>query len=88
MSVADHRIRSNTCVTSSSGRRVQTHAAAPATSGAEKLVPSALAYPDALAHVGTATGMFSPGAARSTASERFEKNDDALCSSVAATVST
>jgi hypothetical protein len=32
--------------------------------------------------------MFSPGAARSTASERLEKNDERFVSSVAAIVST
>src|SRR4051794_32347071 len=88
MSAADQRMRSKTWVTASSGLRVHTHAAAPATSGDEKLVPAAVAYPDALAQVGTATGMSSPGAARSTASERFEKNEERFCSFVAATVRT
>src|SRR3954469_21549111 len=88
MSVADQRIRENRCVTSWSGPPVPAQAAAPATSGAEKLVPSPAAYPDGLAHVGTASGMFSPGAARSTASERFEKDEEWLAASVAATVRT
>ena len=40
MSRADARISSNSCVLSSVGLHVHTQAAAPATSGVEKLVPS------------------------------------------------
>ena len=58
MSTAERRITSNTWLASSSGRTVQTHAAAPATSGEEKLVPASAAQ---LLSSAVATVMFSPG---------------------------
>ena len=69
----------------SSGRTVQTQAAAPATSGDEKLVPDEgrQFLPSALA-----TTMSSPGATRSTYDERLEKAATAPERSVAPTVVT
>ena len=49
MSTAERRITSNSWLASSSGRTVQTHAAAPATSGEEKLVPASGAQPSSRA---------------------------------------
>ena len=59
MSTAERRITSKSCVASSSGRTVQTHALAPETSGAAKLVPSPSrpALP-----IAVAIGMPTPGA--------------------------
>ena len=70
-------MRSKTWVLSRSGRAVHTHAAAPETIGAEKLVPFARWNPDASSQVGTATGMSTPGAERSMARLALEKNADA-----------
>jgi hypothetical protein len=70
---AELRKTSCSCVGSSCGRTVQTQAAAPATSGAEKLVPSKFVYPLGSEKVGTATGVLVPGATRSSALERLEK---------------
>ena len=85
MSTADRRITSNSCVASSSGRTVQTHALAPETSGAAKLVPSPFRQPLPRA---VAIGTSTPGAARSTNREVLEKPATAFVRSVAATVRT
>ena len=80
MSTADPRMTWKSCVTSSVGRCVATHAAAPVTIGAAKLVPAPLGrYPDGSKVSGTATGMSTPGAARSIVVGRArEVGDDAL----------
>ena len=73
MSTAERRITSNSWLASSSGRTVQTHAAAPATSGEEKLVPASGAQ---LSSSAVATVMSSPGAAISTKRDRLENDVD------------
>ena len=85
MSRAERRRISATCPAVSSGRTVQIHAAAPATSGEEKLVPEAVRqfFPRALA-----TMISSPGAARSTYDDRLENGATFPDRSVAATVVT
>ena len=89
MSVADRRINSNSCVLSSSGRTVHTQAAAPATSGEAKLVPfPSVLYPVGSFANGSATGMCTPGAARSTVGDNDENAATWLRSFVAPTVRT
>jgi hypothetical protein len=56
------------------GRSVQTHAAAPATSGDEKLVPGPRGSPTAPVRSGSATGMRTPGATRSTVGASVEND--------------
>ena len=85
---ADQRIKSKICELSSIGRAVHTHAVAPETIGAEKLVPSRVLKPVASNESGTAAGMSTPGAERSTPGEELEKAVVVSCSSVAATVRT
>ena len=72
------------------GRCVQTPAAAPETSGAEKLVPSYVSHggPDLAKVCGIATGMFWPGAARSMSADAVEKYVTRFDWSVAPIVST
>src|SRR6266511_1858589 len=88
MSRALKRMRSNIWVLSRFRRMLHTPAVAAATIGAEKLVPLERSNPLGLKAYGTATTMFSPGAARSTAYFRSEKYDGSFAWSVAATVST
>ena len=83
--MAERRITSNSCVASSSGRTVQTQALAPDTRGAAKLVPSPVIQPLPRA---VATGMSTPGAARSTKRDRLENSAIPFVRSLAATVST
>src|SRR3954471_21141170 len=85
---AERRITWKSCVFESVGRSVQTAAAALDTSGAEKLVPSTVAYPVASYMVGIAAGMSCPGAARSIAADALEKSVTKSLSSVAPTVRT
>ena len=76
---------SNSWLASSSGRTVHTQAAAPETSGAAKLVPSAVVQPFSIA---LAMGIPTPGAARSTKRDRLEKTAIPLDRSLAPTVNT
>src|SRR5581483_5232207 len=77
------------CDAVSVGRTVQTHAAAAATIGAEKLVPERFDwYPLGSRESGTAPVMLTPGAAMSTAGELVEKEATFPDWSVAATVKT
>ena len=85
MSTAERRITSNSWLASSSGRTVQTHAAAPETRGAAKLVPSAVVQPFPIA---VAIGISTPGAARSTKRDLLENEATPFAWSVAPTVST
>ena len=85
MSTAERRITSKSWVASSVGRAVHTHALAPETSGAAKLVPSPFANP---CRAAVAIGISTPGATRSTKRERLEKDATALTRSEAPTVST
>src|SRR5262245_16870935 len=89
MSRALVRITSKICVTSRSGRAVQTHAAAAETIGAAKLVPSRpFRYPVELRDVGTAPTMCVPGATRSSVGDVVENDTTSSRSFVAPTLST
>ena len=81
MSTVERRITSNSWVASSSGRTVQTHAAAPDTIGAAKLVPSPVRQPFSSA---LAIGISTPGAARSTKRDRLENSAIPFARSLAA----
>src|SRR5438093_11118812 len=75
MSWPERRMTSKSCVMSSVGRTVHTQAVAPATIGEAKLVPLKEAYLlGGLYVAGTATGIWYPGAARSTYCEPLVKN--------------
>ena len=82
------RITSKTWVASSSGRAVHTHAAAAATIGEAKLVPSTCSYRLGLSHAGTAATIDSPGATTSMPGEVDEKAVTAPFPATAPTVST
>jgi hypothetical protein len=74
------------------GRADQTHAAAPATIGEEKLVPESIVTPSGVPSVSRATGVSSetasPGAARSIAALRLLNDAGASAWLTAATLRT
>src|SRR3954451_16521675 len=90
MSIAVWRRRSAACPLLICGRAERSHATAPATIGAAKLVPDARVRPSAVPSgvaraPGIARGMCSPGAPTSIDAFALEKYDEPFCWFVAAT---